>query len=165
MAFIIAGDGSEVTLDDQLVEHVVRYAERMAELAASELACLQVQAGTDLHLPAGLALELAALAQLWMWEHDGLADYFRHALPDYASAKAELIARMRDTPKSLQQSEHAVLSQRVLRFWMSRFAWDSQEHLGAEMVCSDLGEAAFVKSLAQVLWDNREHLAKLARNA
>lgn len=165
MAFIIAGDGSEVTLDDQLVEHVVRYAERMAELAASELACLQVQTGTDLQFPRGFTLELAALAQLRIWEHDGLAGYFRNALPDYASAKAELIARMRDTPKSLWETEHAVLSQRVLRFWMSRFAWDSQEHLGAEMVCSDLDEAAFVKALAQVLWDNREHLTKLATNA
>jgi hypothetical protein len=106
-----------------------------------------------IRLPAALLLGLGIGMRLLRFEEAGLTEHLECGLP---SAKQVLsIAIRAGTEGGPLRDVVALLYSRLTRFLESQTVWSAMVVLGAEMMVSDVDEAALVNELAEFLWARR----------
>ncbi len=155
MAESMIAVSADLEIPSETYEMVAAHAQSMALSVVSTLYELGVD-GMD--LPAAVILELAALAQIRVWQDTEARELLADILPDFESAQQDLIDRLNNRSEEFLNIDSATLSQQVFTIWMSRLAWYGRSTLDSEMVLLDFDEDAFIDALAQFVWQHRDDL-------
>jgi hypothetical protein len=167
MPITIATTDGPVEFSDAFIDAIRRRADFVAsvvgEILRRELATPPDSGGVvhQLNVPAGFLLELGAVIVLNLWERQGITAHLDAGLPRWSEADADLVRRLREDRSQFEPIENAILSRRVLQFWLQNFAWDGIETFGADMLLSTSEEDAIVDALASFLYENRDALKTL----
>jgi len=149
-------------LSDALVSAAASHAERVAEITAVVLKEMDIVPDLrELRLPAGFLLELGAVAQIGVWELQGLHRQLNVDLPTQAEAATSLAELVANDPQSLFSVDSAVLSQRILRVFVENFAWSGHELFESDILVGAIDEDAFIDQLAHFLLENGPQVSKL----
>jgi hypothetical protein len=148
-------------VSDRQVHGLVCCARRHADLVATTLR--DMFPGQEVSLPRALLLELAAVLQLGMWEHQGLAPYLPAGVPRFAEAAGQLGRRARNGLREFESSSSIPLLLKVLQVWMEHFSWDGVELLGCDAIVGTVDEDEFAVTLADFVWQHRRELSRLLK--
>lgn len=153
-------------LHPALITAVIRHSELAADITAeclSRLRARMIDEGllaedSPLRLPGAFLMELGAIGQLSLWEHQGLRDLLPPEIPTVAEATAELYRRASAVPEEFQLLSGATLAPRVRQVYLEHICWAAPEMLTANIVVGETDEDALVEAVARLLWHNRANL-------
>jgi hypothetical protein len=141
---------------------LVQFAADEAERGANEViemlskAGLAPSPGETRGLPAGILLDLGAVAQLRRWESAGYKVHLHAGLPSARVALECVIITLEEaatTPISLARA--GLLARLVFDVGVTQFAWGGPSILGTQVALDTSDEDAFVEAMAQFLWAHR----------
>ncbi|MHB8957523.1 MAG: hypothetical protein ACYC4U_31565 [Pirellulaceae bacterium] len=120
--------------------------------------------GTRLSLPHKFLLELAAVIQLGIWEHEGFRVHIEQGLPSYEQAVTGLLERSQQGVQAFHDlGTDSLCSQMVVIHWQY-FAWEADTILGKTVAVQVGSEDELAAALAEFLWENREYLSVAAES-
>lgn len=154
MTLTLQTPNGELPVSDAVVEQVIGCAERAAELAATSLAAMP-GFSREGKLPAAVVLEVAAIVQLQIWEEGGAFASWPADLLTYDAARHHFIERTKNGPGEFSSLGAAELSIELMRFQLSRLAWDSPLLGNGNIIITVNDEESFVEAIAQFLFENR----------
>jgi hypothetical protein len=138
-----------------------RRAERQADLTAAALDATGLFGSKPTVLPSGFLLELAAVLELGMWEHQGLRRHLDVDLPSFKDASEALARRASRGQMEFVGPNATTLSDQVLQVWAENFAWESHAYLQTDVVLGEVEEEVFANLLAEYVWNHQAELSNL----
>lgn len=157
---------SLATWPPELLAAVHRNAQFQAELTAACLNALEERvrdagfAEGCQNLPRAFLLEFAAIAQLKLWELQGLRELLPPDVPNTEEASCDLQQRISGNPADYGQNSDAPLARRVMQIWIENFVWLEPGLIDADVVIGQASDDDLIEALAQLLWENRRISAK-----
>ena len=151
--FVKDAQVSTFNLEDELAEN----SNWMATLVLDYIQELDISpeatpsSNTTAEFPAGLLLEIAAIARLWNWEQVGIKEAIDPTLPHSEQALSDLNDRYK------KQSFDAIelvspLLEKVLWAWWNFCARGSRQALGIDVALQQPDQEELVEFVSQLLW-------------
>lgn len=151
-------DGNPV-FPQPFIDAVVRHAQRQTLLVVFAIG--EIFEEKPVRFPFGFLLEMGAVLELGMWEREGFRESVADDLPTYAEAAKNLANRSTLGEDEFEGPDATPLSKHVLMAWIDNFAWDADQHFGAEMLLGQVEREHFVDQLARFLIEHHHELGGL----
>ncbi|MCE9603392.1 MAG: hypothetical protein K8U03_00645 [Planctomycetia bacterium] len=95
------------------------------------------------------------MAQLIVWELQGLRPFLPPDFPTSEAAGEELLERVEREPLQFLDLKSAILSRKLAQFWLDGFSRFASSSLEADIHLGDLDEDTLVEAVAQLTWKLR----------
>ena len=150
-----------------VIESVMRFAHRGAFLVGTYLTKIgavpkSLKRRQPVSPPIEMALGLAAILQIWLWERAGLRPYLHIVdLPTAQEAMADFWkADSKDQAEYLRSKSGSRLLKQVVGAFLSHCALSAPEELGVDIAIDGPLDESLLEAFADFVWQHR-HLVTL----